>query len=82
MRFTWVELVIILAIVLLVFGAGKLPSIARDLGRSITEFKKASKGDETDAEKEGTKKAEVKPAETSESKDKEKAKETRYINLN
>ena len=31
MRFTWVELVIILAIVLLVFGAGKLPSIARDL---------------------------------------------------
>ena len=33
MRFTWVELVIILAIVLLIFGAGKLPSIAKDLGQ-------------------------------------------------
>ena len=66
MRFTWVELVIILAIVLLVFGAGKLPSIARDLGRSITEFKKASKGDETEAGKEETNKSDVKTASTKE----------------
>ena len=74
------ELLILLAIVLLIFGAGKMPSIARDLGRSITEFRKASKGGETDADKEETKKAELKSAETAETND--PAKETRYIHLN
>ncbi len=34
---------IILAIVLLLFGGAKLPSLARGLGQSIKEFKKASK---------------------------------------
>lgn len=33
---TWI---IILVIVLLIFGAGKLPDIGRSLGRSIKEFK-------------------------------------------
>ncbi len=33
---TWV---IILVIVLLIFGAGKLPDIGRSLGKSIKEFK-------------------------------------------
>ena len=37
------ELIVILVIVLLLFGASKLPEIARALGRSINEFKKASK---------------------------------------
>lgn len=37
------ELIVILVIVLLLFGASKLPEIARALGKSITEFKKASK---------------------------------------
>jgi len=37
------ELLIILAIVVLLFGATKLPSLARGLGESIKEFKKASK---------------------------------------
>ena len=66
MRFTWVELVIILAIVLLVFGASKLPSIAKDLGKSISEFRKAAKGDGTDEEKEAEKRSEVKAASTKE----------------
>jgi sec-independent protein translocase protein TatA len=37
------ELVIILVIVLLVFGAGKLPEIGGALGKTIKGFKKATK---------------------------------------
>lgn len=51
------ELVIILVIVLLIFGAGKLPSIARDLGKSVREFRKAKEGEE-DETKATTKEAE------------------------
>lgn len=39
------ELVIIFFIVLLVFGAGKIPKIARDIGGGIKEFKKSISGD-------------------------------------
>lgn len=35
------ELLLIFGIVLLIFGAGKLPKIARDLGGGIKEFKKS-----------------------------------------
>lgn len=44
------ELVIILLIVLVVFGANKLPGIGDALGRSIKNFKRASKveGDDED----------------------------------
>lgn len=34
------ELLIILAIVLVVFGAKRLPEIARSMGQSVAEFKK------------------------------------------
>jgi sec-independent protein translocase protein TatA len=37
------ELIIILVIVLLVFGAGKLPEIGSALGKGVKEFKAASK---------------------------------------
>jgi len=43
------ELVIILLIILLLFGGSKLPSLARGLGQSIKEFKKASKDDPEEA---------------------------------
>ena len=36
------ELVLILLIVLLVFGAAKLPEAGRALGKAIKEFKKAT----------------------------------------
>jgi sec-independent protein translocase protein TatA len=39
------ELLIILVIVLLVFGAGKLPQIGDALGRSIKNFKRAASAD-------------------------------------
>ena len=36
------ELVIIMFIILLIFGAKKLPELAQGLGKGIREFKKAS----------------------------------------
>ena len=37
------ELLVILAIAALIFGAGRIPEIAKALGKSIKEFKKAGK---------------------------------------
>jgi len=37
------ELIIILIIILIIFGAGKLPEIGGALGKGIREFKRASK---------------------------------------
>ena len=38
------ELLVILLIVLLIFGAGKLPAIGDALGRSIKNFKRSASG--------------------------------------
>ncbi len=38
------ELLIILVIVLIIFGAGKLPEIGTGLGKGIKNFKKATQG--------------------------------------
>lgn len=45
------ELCVILGIAVLVFGAGRIPELARSLGKSIKEFKKAGKeiSDDIDA---------------------------------
>jgi sec-independent protein translocase protein TatA len=40
------ELIIILVVVLVIFGPGKLPSIGASLGKGIREFKKATSEDE------------------------------------
>lgn len=37
------ELLIVLAICLLLFGAAKLPKLARSMGQSVNEFKKGMK---------------------------------------
>jgi sec-independent protein translocase protein TatA len=38
------ELIVILVIVLVVFGAGRLPEIGGALGKSIRNFKKSAEG--------------------------------------
>lgn len=50
------ELLLILAVLILLFGAKKLPELAKGLGKSIKEFKKSSEADSDDDE------AEKKPA--------------------
>jgi sec-independent protein translocase protein TatA len=44
------ELIVILVILLVLFGGSKLPGLAKGMGQSIKEFKKASK-DEPEPEK-------------------------------
>ena len=42
------ELMIILVIILLLFGGAKLPALAKGLGQSVKEFKKAAKENDDD----------------------------------
>jgi sec-independent protein translocase protein TatA len=45
------EVIIVLGIALVVFGAGKLPDIASGLGKGLRDFKKAMRDlDETDSD--------------------------------
>lgn len=50
------ELIIILVIILIIFGAGKLPEIGSGIGKAIKNFKGAAEEDEKD--KKGPKKIE------------------------
>jgi len=45
------ELILILVICLLVFGAAKLPEIARNLGKGVKEFKKEIKDEDKNSPK-------------------------------
>jgi len=40
------ELIVILFIILLIFGAGKIPEISSAIGKSIKSFKKSMKDDD------------------------------------
>jgi sec-independent protein translocase protein TatA len=51
------ELVVILLILLLLFGGSKLPGLAKGLGQSIKEFKKASREEADEAKAADEKKA-------------------------
>ena len=55
------ELIIILVIVLIIFGAGKLPKIAKSIGEGIKEFKKATKEKQPKEETKEEKKKEEPP---------------------
>ncbi|MCX8084321.1 MAG: twin-arginine translocase TatA/TatE family subunit [Calditerrivibrio sp.] len=41
------EIILILLVVLVVFGAGKLPQIGESMGKAIRNFKSAAKEDDT-----------------------------------
>ena len=47
----WPEVLLILAIVLIVFGVGRLPQVGSQMGKAIREFRKAQKMDDEDEEK-------------------------------
>ncbi len=55
------EIIIILVIILIIFGVGKLPQIGGAIGKSIKEFRKSREGDE---DEKGKEKTAVTPGET------------------
>ena len=44
------EIGIILVIILIIFGVGKLPQVGGAIGKSISEFRKARAGEDTEGE--------------------------------
>ncbi len=44
------ELIVVLVIVLLVFGARRLPELGRSLGQAIQEFQRAVRGNSRDGD--------------------------------
>lgn len=45
------ELALLVVLVLILFGAGKLPKVMSDLGKGISSFKKGLKDEEKDSNK-------------------------------
>lgn len=54
------ELVVLLVIILIIFGVGRLPEIGGALGKSIREFRRASTGEDVAGEARTEKKPEDK----------------------
>jgi len=67
------ELLVILTIVVLLFGAKKIPDLAKGIGRGIKDFKKAIKDDDEEETKELASKEEPKPSAPIEEKKSENA---------
>lgn len=44
-QFGWLELLVVLAIVLLIFGPSKLPELAKSIGKAIRELRQNLSGD-------------------------------------
>lgn len=65
------ELIILLVIILLLFGAKRIPELAKGLGTGMREFKKSSSGEYDEVDEENKKEEEL----TAGSEDEEKLKE-------
>lgn len=63
----WPELIILLVVVLIVFGPGKLPDIGNAIGKGVREFRKASNDLESSIRGDTAAKAEPKPSESDDS---------------
>ena len=50
-RLGWPEILVIAFLILLLFGAKKIPELMKNLGSGMKEFKKASKYDPADEPK-------------------------------
>ena len=68
--FGWPEIILLLVIVIIIFGVGKLPQVGGAIGKSIKEFRKARAG-EDDTQKEKPK--EITTSNTAEPEKKEKS---------
>ena len=44
------ELILLLVVLLVIFGAGKIPQIGTSLGKGLRNFRKGVKGEEADSE--------------------------------
>ncbi len=54
-RIGWQELLFLGMIIMLLFGATKLPAIGRGLGEGIREFKKSIKGEDSEPSSDSSK---------------------------
>lgn len=68
MSLGWPEIILILIVVLLLFGANRIPEVARSLGKATREFKRA-RDEFADELKNADSVPEKKTAENSEEKD-------------
>lgn len=59
------EIGLILVIILIIFGVGRLPQVGGAIGKSIREFRKARSGEEEDKDKDVAKSTEAKAADKS-----------------
>ena len=69
------EILLIFLVLLLLFGAKKLPELARGLGKSLREFKKATNEIQDEIENAGKIDSQVKSSDFEVDKDKEKSQE-------
>ena len=53
MRFGALELGVILVIILILFGVGKLPQVMKTMGKGLREFKDGTKGDDKRGDSDG-----------------------------
>ena len=62
------EIGLIVVLVLIIFGVGKLPQVGGALGKSLREFRKASRGEDEDVKAKKTKSTKKAKSSTGEQK--------------